>query len=81
MLGWRLPLEGLPYWALAVPRPGSKAGVERDANGQISSLRQDGWSVRYTRYAGPAPDALPLRMVLQREGLEIVLLIDEWGLR
>ncbi len=80
-LGWRLPLDGLPYWVLAAPRPGDEAGMERDAQGQISVLCQDGWTVRYTRYAAQMPDALPTRMVLQREGLEIVLLIDEWTLQ
>ncbi len=79
VLGWQLPLEGLPYWVLGLPRPGALAGVEYDASGQVNLLRQDGWSVRYTRYAAPTPDSLPTRMSLQREGLEIVLLIDEWG--
>jgi outer membrane lipoprotein LolB len=81
VLGWHLPLEGLPYWVLALPRPGAEADVERDANGQINLLRQDGWSVRYTRYAAQTPDSLPLRMSLRRERLEIVLLIDEWALQ
>lgn len=81
VLGWRLPLDGLPYWVLALPKPGAEAATERDANGQISVLHQDGWSIRYTRYSAQTSDALPVRMVLQREGLEIVLLIDEWELR
>ncbi len=81
VLGWQLPLEGLPYWVLGLPRPGALAGMEYDANGQVNLLRQDGWSVRYTRYAAPTPDSLPTRMSLQRPGLEITLLIDEWGLQ
>lgn len=78
VLGWRLPLEGLPYWVMGMPVPGTMASVERAANGQISLLQQDGWNIRYTAYATPAADSLPLRMTLQREGLEIRLLIDEW---
>jgi len=78
VLGWRLPLSGLPYWVMGLPVPGAMASVERDANGQVSLLRQDGWSIRYTAYATPAADSLPRRMTLQREGLEIRLLIDEW---
>jgi outer membrane lipoprotein LolB len=80
-LGWHLPLEGLPYWVLALPQPGSEAGIERDGNGQVVLLRQGGWSVRYSRYAAQAADSLPTRMVLQREGLEIQLLVDEWMLQ
>ncbi len=80
VLGWRLPLDGLPYWVLALPKPGAEAAMERDANGHISVLRQDGWAIRYTRYTAEMADALPVRIVLLREGLEITLLIDEWAL-
>ena len=78
VLGWRLPLSDLQYWILALPAPAGTFDIERDGNGQISILWQHGWTVSYTRYATPAPDSLPLRLVLQREGLEIQLLIDEW---
>ena len=80
VLGWHLPLEGLQYWVLALPAPGSKAGIEHDANGQVSVIHQDGWEVRYTKYAAQAPDSLPLRMSLQREGMELQLLVHEWEL-
>ncbi len=77
-LGWHLPLQGMPYWVRAQPMPGSPASVERDANGQISLLRQDGWDIHYTAYAAAGGDSLPLRMTMQREKLEIRLLIDAW---
>lgn len=78
VLGWELPLGGLRNWVLALPAAEGEASIERDANGQISLMRQDGWEIRYTRYATQAPDSLPLRMSLQREGIEMQLLIDEW---
>lgn len=78
VLGWPLPLSGLEYWILALPAPAGTFDIERDGNGQISILRQHGWEVSYMRYATPAPDSLPLRLALQREGLEIQFLIDEW---
>jgi outer membrane lipoprotein LolB len=78
ILGWHLPLSGLPYWVMALPAPGSEASVERETNGQVSALRQNGWAIRYTAYATQDADSLPLRMVLQHDNLEIRLLIDEW---
>lgn len=78
VLGWELPLEGLRYWVTALPADGSEALVERAANGQIAVLRQDGWDIHYSRYAGDEADSLPLRFKLQREQLEIMVLIDEW---
>ena len=77
-LGWRLPLSGLQYWVLALPMPTAAIDVERDEYGRISILHQEGWSISYTRYATTAPDSLPQRLILQRDGLEIQLLIDEW---
>lgn len=81
VLGWHLPLNGLQYWVLALPAPGSEASIERDDNGQISTLRQNGWKIRYTRYAAQQPDSLPLRMKLQRDGMELQVLVDEWEIQ
>lgn len=81
VLGWHLPLVGLQYWVMALPVPGEPSEIERDEHGQVGQLRQDGWNIRYTRYAAPSQDSLPTRMVLQREGLEIQLLVDEWQIQ
>lgn len=78
LLGWRLPLSGLRYWVAALPAPGGESRSEQDALGRMSVLYQQGWTIRYTRYAGDASDALPLRLSLQREGMEVRVLIDEW---
>lgn len=78
VLGWQLPLSGLRYWVTALPAPDGASGTERDANGQVGVLRQQGWEIRYTRYAATGPDALPLRLSLRRDDLEVLLLIDEW---
>ncbi|HLY96037.1 MAG: lipoprotein insertase outer membrane protein LolB [Sideroxydans sp.] len=77
-LGWQLPLSGLRYWVNALPAPEGEFTMEHDANGQLSLLRQQGWEISYSRYAALTPDALPLRLKLQREGVEVLLLIDEW---
>lgn len=79
-LGWTLPLEGLPYWVFALPSPESESDVESAPGGQVSVLRQDGWEMRYLRYASEAADSLPMRMRLAREGVEIQLMVDEWNI-
>lgn len=78
VLGWQLPLSGLRYWVNAVPAPDGEFEMERDANGQMSLLRQQGWEISYSRYAALTSDALPLRLNLKRDGMEVLLLIDEW---
>jgi outer membrane lipoprotein LolB len=80
VLGWHLPLSGLRYWLMALPASGSEAVIERSENGQIKMIRQDGWEINYTKYATDGVDSLPLRLALQRDGMEMKLFIDEWEL-
>jgi outer membrane lipoprotein LolB len=81
LLGWQLPLSGLRYWVAALPAPGGDFRSEQDVQGRMSVLYQQGWTIHYTRYAGDARDALPLRLDLQRAGMEVRVLIDEWETR
>lgn len=78
VLGWYLPLSGLHHWVLGIPAANSSAQIERNSNEQITALHQDGWEVRYLHYADTRPDSLPTRLQLNREGLQIQLLVDEW---
>lgn len=78
VLGWRLQLDGLHHWVLGTKAEGA-ALVERDILGRITVLHQDGWEVRYLRYADDRADSLPARMQLSRKDLQLTLLIDEWG--
>ena len=75
VLGWRLQLDGLHHWVLGLPAEGESL-AERDESGRLTVLRQEGWEVRYLRYA--ENDRLPQRMELSRQGLQLQLLIDEW---
>lgn len=74
VLGWHFPLNGMHYWVLGRASPENPAKIERDGNGQITVLRQDGWEVSYLRYA----DNLPSRLLVSRDDLQVQLLIDEW---
>ena len=77
VLGWRLQLDGLHRWILGMAAENG-ALLERDALGRLTVLHQDGWEVRYQKYADDKVDSLPARLQLSRENLQVVLLIDEW---
>ncbi|QWD81444.1 outer membrane lipoprotein LolB [Polynucleobacter sp. MWH-S4W17] len=47
-LGLPLPARGLSNWLRGEVRPGSEASVDRNANGQVSKISQDGWDLVYT---------------------------------
>ena len=72
VLGWRLPLEGLPDWIRARQRPGSPADIQPGEGGRPYTLRQDGWQVEYEEYAG----SRPARMRLTHPNVEIRLVVE-----
>lgn len=67
VLGWRLPLAGLPYWVRGIPAPGA---FERENGG----LRQGGWSIEWERRA----EGVPILTVMRRDNLEVKLAVDSW---
>ena len=46
-LGLPLPARGLSDWLRGQVRPGSPASLERNPNGQVSKISQDGWNLSY----------------------------------
>ncbi len=70
-LGWRLPLDELPWWVTGHSAPGPLATSAADGDG----FQQSGWNVRFgTR------DALgrPLSIDAESPPMRVRLLIDRW---
>jgi len=80
VLGWRLPISGLQYWVRGVNSPKTKSEVDRDTNGRIIGIRQDGWAITYTDYflSQLMQTERPRVLVLNRSNLKIKLVIDNW---
>jgi outer membrane lipoprotein LolB len=86
VLGWRLPLIGLQYWVQSVNSPATVAEVDRDIDGTIVAMRQDGWEISYLSHF-PVPEiqtkqaqaARPKLLMLKRPGLQIKLMVDSWN--
>lgn len=78
LLGWRLPLSGLGSWVVGQAVPGGSHSVERDAEQRPTRLEQDGWRLDYSAWQTTQGRILPRKLILQREDLEIRLVVDEW---
>jgi outer membrane lipoprotein LolB len=76
VLGWRLPLAGLPDWVRGRAAAGAPAQTRLDASQRLAELRQSGWLVEFLDYAGES--GLPSRLRLSRQEVELRLVIDEW---
>jgi len=78
VLGYALPLEGLPWWVLGQAAPQGTATLTRDAEGNPDTLVQAGWQLRYADWRRVGDRMLPGTISLQHEDLAIRLRIDQW---
>lgn len=74
VLGWRLPLAGLPDWVQGRADPARPTRSVHDSQSRLSELLQDDWRVEYREYEGGRPS----RLRISRADLEIRLVVDEW---
>lgn len=65
-LGFRLPLEALPWWLAGLPQPGGAAHAVLDGAGRLASLTQDGWRVELQRYRPEGRQTLPSKIIVKR---------------
>ncbi|HEY5291976.1 MAG TPA: lipoprotein insertase outer membrane protein LolB [Burkholderiales bacterium] len=76
VLGWRLPLAGLPDWVRGRAAAGAPAQTRLDGSQRLAELRQSGWLVEFLDYK--SENGPPVLLRLSREDVEIRLVIDQW---
>ena len=75
-LGLPLPARGLSNWLRGEVRPGSEASIERNANGQVSKINQDGWELLYTWGNNMRLDKLTMTRSSNIGSIDIRLVFD-----
>ena len=81
LLGAPVPMDDLAFWVRGAARAGTRASVERDAQGRVLVLRQQAWEIVYA-YPDDAPSARPARLVLKYpdvEPVEVRIAVDRWN--
>ncbi|MFT5220288.1 MAG: outer membrane lipoprotein LolB [Planctomycetota bacterium] len=79
LLGWMIPVSGLEYWIRGLAQPGIEFSHRLNAQGELVSLNQNGWVIRYGDYflqENSLP--LPRKLELQRDNLTIKLVVERW---
>ncbi|OYY94125.1 MAG: outer membrane lipoprotein LolB [Hydrogenophilales bacterium 28-61-23] len=80
-LGLELPLRGLAWWVVGLPRPAATYRARPDADGRLGELEQDGWLIYFSRYELHNNQFHPGKLVARRgDDLEVRLVIDSWKL-
>lgn len=92
--GWEIPVAALAAWvrggrADRAPAGAAPAGaapadamaaLEFSADGRLSRLRQDGWTLDYADWRPqPAGIELPMRVTATRDDARVRLVVDVWG--
>jgi outer membrane lipoprotein LolB len=78
-LGWSLPVEELYYWARGLTSPDSPVTAkELDEEERLRSLQQSGWQITYQRYKTFSGWPLPQKMIVEREGIRLTLVMKNW---
>jgi outer membrane lipoprotein LolB len=76
VLGWRLPLAGMPDWIRGRATVGAPAQTRLDASQRLAELRQSGWLVEFLEYG--SGNGMPSRLRMSRQDVELRLVIDQW---
>jgi len=68
-IGWSIPVDALNYWLFSLPLPKKQFDYQLNEQGQLSTLRQLGWTINYTAYKQYPSSVMPLarKIVATRE--------------
>lgn len=75
-LGLPLPARGLSDWLRGQTRPGSNASVERNDEGQVSKISQDGWTLSYHWGSAQRLEKLTMTRTSNIGSIDIRLVFD-----
>ena len=75
-LGLPLPARGLSDWLRGQTRPGSNASVERNDEGQVSKISQDGWTLSYNWGSAQRLEKLTMTRTSNIGSIDIRLVFD-----
>lgn len=81
-LGWELPVARLAWWVRGDLAPDSVIQlVERDGQGRVTVLAQEGWRIEYAYPPSAGQDARPRRLEITTGEQTIRLVVDGWRQR
>lgn len=76
---YQLPIASLRYWVLGRPDPQYAYNLNIAANGDLRTLNQNGWDIRYEAFNTVEPYRLPTKLVLKHDKIEIIISIHDWN--
>lgn len=80
--GVKMPVSGLRYWILGLTDPQQEQEQPHyDARARLTSVQQDSWHVAFKRYTRLGELAVPDRLTVAKNDLQVKLVVDDWQLQ
>ncbi|KTD52700.1 lipoprotein insertase outer membrane protein LolB [Legionella quateirensis] len=76
--GIRLPVNNLYYWVRGLPAPGGVQSEKHDQYNHLVQLRQNGYTIDFTKYTSVKGIDLPSMIRLEGNGVMIKVVIKNW---
>lgn len=79
--GWHIPVADFKYWISGRLNPHSRniTNLKQDEAGRIWSFdTASGWQVKYQNYKVFSGTAMPHKLLLKKDGLQLKLRISDW---
>jgi outer membrane lipoprotein LolB len=77
-LGWRVPMDALPFWVRGLTAPGTVADTHLDESGLPLEMIQEDWRVSYQRWNDASHIVMPSRIDAYRGEYSFKLIVREW---
>lgn len=76
---YQLPIVSLRYWVLGRPDPHFAYDMNIDDMGNMKTLTQHGWQIKYELFTTHDRYQLPTKLIMKHPDLSITLSIHEWN--
>lgn len=76
--GIRLPVNNLYYWVRGLPAPGPVQAEHRDKYNHLVAMKQNGYTINFTKYTSVKGIDLPSMIRLEGNGVMVKVVIQNW---
>lgn len=76
--GIRLPVNNLYYWVRGLPAPGGVQSEQHDQYNHLTQLKQNGYTINFTKYTSVKGIDLPSMIRLEGNGVMVKVVIKNW---
>lgn len=85
IVGWPIPIDALNYWLFGLPSPEQAYEYQLNEAGQLSSLRQLGWTIEYSAHQAYPPELgvfarklLALKELSEEQQITVKIVTKSW---